>query len=173
VEGLTTFAATHRRYIDAQRVVEAAEAQLAAAAAFLRHCDGEQDAGVEILARALMADGQPRHNPFRAFGVPSPALLQRLAAADEAKTIHHLVAVVQRIQGASNSTLQAAQTADTGEFIPRRRVVPKRCNTVPTKSTLSEASGSRGVREGGGVRAPTAAADQGQWLCRYFVGREG
>ena len=109
---LTSFSATHREYIDAQRVVEAAERDLATAAALVRRCDADQDASVDLLARAFAADGQPHDNPFRAFGVRSPALLQRCAAADDAKAIHRLVAAVQRIQGSSSATLQVAQAAD-------------------------------------------------------------
>ena len=60
----------------------------------------------------LERDPQPRASPFRGFGVPSPAVLQRLAAAAEAKAIHKLVAAVQRIEGCAAATLEAAQAAD-------------------------------------------------------------
>ena len=109
---LTAFEATHARYIAAQRVVAAAEGQLAAAAAVVRRCDGEQDVAVDHLARALMLEHQSRASPFRGFGVPSPAVLQRLAAAAEAKAIHKLVAAVGRIEGRAGSTLEAALAAD-------------------------------------------------------------
>jgi len=108
---LTAFAATHARYIAAQRVVEAAEGDLAAAAAVVRRCDAAQDAAIDALARALVLERQPRANPFRGFGVPSPAVMQRLAAAAEAKAIHRLVAAVQRIEGCAAATLEAAQAA--------------------------------------------------------------
>lgn len=109
---VTTFAATHRRYMNAQRAVEAAEAPLAAAQAQLAQRDREQDESITLLARALVRDRQPRANPFRAFGVPSPAAMQRLAVADEAKTIHRLVAAVQQSQAVSKHTRQVAQAAD-------------------------------------------------------------
>jgi len=109
---LTAFATTHARYIAAQRAVEAAEDELTAAAAVVRRCDAEQDAAIDALARALVLDRRPRANPFHGFGVPSPAVLQRRAAAAEAKAIHKLVAAVQRIEGCAASTLEAAQAAD-------------------------------------------------------------
>ena len=109
---LTAFAATHARYIAAQRAVKAAEDNLTTAAAVVQRCDAEQDAAVDALARALVLDRQPRANPFRGFGVPSPAVLQRRAAAAEAKAIHKLVAAVRRIEGCAASTLAAAQAAE-------------------------------------------------------------
>ena len=110
-ERLAAFAVTHGRYTEAQRVVAAAEVKLAAAAAVVRRCDVEQDAAVDALARALLHEGQPRANPFRGLGVPSPAVLQRRAAAAEAKAIHKLVAAVQRLPGCAAPTLQAAEAA--------------------------------------------------------------
>jgi hypothetical protein len=110
-ERLTAFAAMHERYIEAQRIVAAAEVKLAAAAAVVRRCDAEQDAAADHLARALLLEGQPRANPFRGFGVPSPAVLQRRAAAAEAKAIHKLVAAVRRLPGCAAATLKAADAA--------------------------------------------------------------
>src|SRR5438045_3597131 len=81
---LTAFAATHRRYLEAQRAVEVLEGKVAAAAAVVKRCDGEQDAALDALARALIRERQPRANPFRGLGVPSPAVLQRRAAGAEA-----------------------------------------------------------------------------------------
>ncbi len=113
---LTAFAATHARYVAAQRVVEAADRKVADAAAVVRRRNGGQDAAVESLTRALMGEHQPRANPFRGFGVPSPAVLQRLAAATKAQAIHKLVAAAQRLNGCTASTLKAAQTADAAAF---------------------------------------------------------
>ena len=69
---LGRFERVHRNYVNAQRKVDAAESQLRAAQARLAECDAIQDEAVETLARALVADGQPRGNPFEAFGVPAP-----------------------------------------------------------------------------------------------------
>src|SRR6266550_3689661 len=60
----------------------AAGSQLRSAQARLAECDALQDEAVETLARALVADGQPRGNPFEAFGAPAPGTLTRLAFAE-------------------------------------------------------------------------------------------
>src|SRR5436309_2391929 len=76
---LGRFERAHRAYVAAQRKVDAAESRRTAQAR-LAECDAVQDEAVETLARALVADGQPRGNPFEAF-----AALKRgaRAAADE------------------------------------------------------------------------------------------
>ena len=109
---LDRFARVHRTYVNAQRKVDAAEAQLRAAQAHLAECDAIQDDAVETLARALVADGQPRGNPFDAFGAPAPGTLTRLAFAEEAAAVHQLVAAVQRGKDISKATIQAAQAAE-------------------------------------------------------------
>ena len=63
---LGRFERAHRAYVAAQRKVDAAESQLRSAQARLAECDAVQDEAVETLARALVADGQPRGNPFDA-----------------------------------------------------------------------------------------------------------
>jgi hypothetical protein len=81
---LARFERVHRSFVNAQRKVDAAESQLRAAQARLAECDAIQDEAVETLARALVADGQPRGNPFDAFGAPAPGTLMRLPFAEEA-----------------------------------------------------------------------------------------
>jgi hypothetical protein len=108
---LAVFAETHRRYMAAQRKVEAAEAQLASARVRLGRCDAAQDECVDVLARAVVSDGQPRANPFRAFGLPSPASMQRLAMAAEAQAIHELVTALRGRAETSAATLRAAAVA--------------------------------------------------------------
>jgi hypothetical protein len=107
---LTTFTQTHRLYVAAQRKVKAAEARVSAAQARVNECDREQDAHVELLALALMRERRLRINPFRGFGVPSPAVMKRLAVADEAQAIHRLVAAVRR--RCSPATVKVAEAAD-------------------------------------------------------------
>jgi hypothetical protein len=109
---LAAFAATHRRYLDAQGAVAATEARLAVALKQLNDCGGEQDKQVSQMARALVGDGQPRANPFRAFRVPSPASMQRLAMAREAALIHRLVSAVQQSPATSQRTRHVAQAAE-------------------------------------------------------------
>src|SRR2546427_960894 len=109
---LDRFAGVHRTYVNAQRKVDAAEAQLRAAQAHLAECDAIQDEAVETLAKALVADGQPRGNPFDAFGAPAPGTLMRLPFPEEAAAVHQLVMAVQRNKTVGKATIQAAQAAD-------------------------------------------------------------
>ena len=121
---LDRFAGVHRTYVNAQRKVDAAEAQLRAAQAHLAECDAIQDEAVETLARALVADGQPRGNPFDAFGAPAPGTLTRLAFAEEAAAVHQLVAAVQRSKDISKATIQAAQAAEKAANIVEEELAP-------------------------------------------------
>jgi len=105
---LTAFTAAQHHYAAAQRKVEAVEARQQAALA----CDAAQDDAVEALARALVAAGQPRRNPFAAFGMPAPSAIKKIPFADEAQAIHALVAAVQRNKTVGKATLQAAQAAE-------------------------------------------------------------
>ena len=109
---LADFARAHRKYVVAQRAVEAAEAKLRAAQTRVTQRDGAQDAAVEALARALVADGLSRRNPFEPFGAAAPGTLTRLAFAEEAQAIHELAAAVQRRPESSKSTRHAAEAAD-------------------------------------------------------------
>lgn len=72
----------------------------------------DQDRAVDELARALVADGQPRSNPFGAFGPLAPGKLMEIPAPDAARAVHQLVAAVLRAKALSKPTLQAAQTAE-------------------------------------------------------------
>ena len=143
---LGRFERAHRAYVAAQRKVDAAESQLRSAQARLAECDAVQDEAVETLARALVADGQPRGNPFEAFGAPAPGTLTRLVFAEEAEAVHALVATVQRSKGVSKATLQAAQT-------PTRRHASwcrpsHRSRSSRTPSATPAAHGTRWPRAG-------------------------
>lgn len=107
------FADAHGTYAAAHRAVEAAEATLRAGQESVLARDGEQDAAVEELARALVTERQPRHNPFAVFGLPSPSRIQSMAMASEAKAIHQLVAAVQRNAAISETTRRAALAAES------------------------------------------------------------
>jgi hypothetical protein len=121
---LERFERAHRAYVAAQRKVDAAESQLRTAQTRLAECDAVQDEAVETLARALVADGQPRGNPFEAFGAPAPGTLKRLVFAEEAGTVHALVAAVQRSKGVSKATVQAAQAADKAARVVVQALAP-------------------------------------------------
>ena len=109
---LDAFAAAHRRYCEAQRKVDKAEAALGNGQARLAHLDADQDDAVEALALCLANDGQPRTQPFGSLSNFGPAKLKTLPVADEAKAIHDLVATLQRNKSLSHATRSAAQNAE-------------------------------------------------------------
>jgi hypothetical protein len=121
---LRRFEQAHRSYVGAQRKVDAAESQMRAAQAGLAELDAAQDDAVETLARALVADGQPRGNPFADFDAPAPGTLMRLSFPEEAAAVHQLVAAVLRSKGASEVTTQAAQAADKAARAVEQALAP-------------------------------------------------
>ncbi|HVO22037.1 MAG TPA: hypothetical protein VMW56_00250 [Candidatus Margulisiibacteriota bacterium] len=121
---LTAFASAQQSYAEAQRNVETAEAQLVKGQARLSRCDAVQDDAVEALARALLADGQPRRNPFAAFGGAPPWAIKKLKAAPEAKAVHQLTGAVQRSNMVSKAVLEAAQAADAAARTVEAALLP-------------------------------------------------
>lgn len=119
---LGRFERVHRNYVNAQRKFESAESQFRAAQTQLVDCDAIQDEAVENLARALVGDGQPRGNPFEAFGAPAPGTLTRLPFAEAPQSVHQLVATVQRSKGASKGTIEAAEAADKAATVVEEAV---------------------------------------------------
>jgi len=109
---LVRFQREHRRYFAAQRKVIAIERRLRTARERLSRLDAAQDEAVETLARALVADGHRRRNPFAAFGAPSPSRVARLPFADEVDVVHRLVAAVRRGGALGERTSEAARAAD-------------------------------------------------------------
>src|SRR5690349_4968130 len=109
---LQRFTEAHRSYVHAQSKVDDAETELGAAHARLEKLDAVQDHALEMLAKAVALDGQPRKNPFTAFGGESPSAIADLDDAEEADAIHRLVATMLRSKGLSKQTIQAAQAAD-------------------------------------------------------------
>ena len=161
---LGRFERAHRAYVAAQRKVDAAESQLRSAQARLAECDAVQDEAVETLARALVADGQPRGNPFEAFGAPAPGTLTRLVFAEEAEAVHALVAAAQRSKGVSKATLQAAQTADKAARVVVQALAP----VAKLQDTVRDARRTRDAVAQGWEstlaalkRGARAAADEG------------
>ena len=121
---LAAFERAHRAYADAQQKVDNAEAQLSAAQGRLGERDAVQDEAVEALAVALVADGQPRLNPFAAFAAPAPTAIMRLPVADETKAVHALVSAVQRNKSVTKPTLQAAQDLDKAACAVEQALAP-------------------------------------------------
>jgi hypothetical protein len=121
---LTAFERAHRGYVSAQRRVGTAESHLRAAQVWLAACDRLQDDAVETVARALVADGKPRGNPFEELGVPAPGTLKQLPIAEEAQAVHALVAGVLRLTEASAATREAANEADTAARTAEEALAP-------------------------------------------------
>ena len=79
---------------------------------------------MEELARALVADGQPRTNPFAAFDAAAPSIIRQMNFGEEAKAIHALTAVVQGNQAVSKATRRAAQAAEEAANTMEAELVP-------------------------------------------------
>ena len=109
---MTAFASAHRSYAAAQSTVDAAETELRKGRAHLARCDAVQDVAVEGLARALVADGQPRANPFAEFETGSPFAVKKLSGTEQAKTIRTLVDLIRESKTAGMATRRAAQAAE-------------------------------------------------------------
>ncbi len=136
---LQRFAEVHKSYASAERKVDAAESELAAAQARVEKLDAVQDHALEQLAKAVAIDGQPRKNPFAAFGAESPSVIARAAFGEEAEQIQRLVATVVRSKGVSAATIQVAQAADKAA-----RAVEQTCVAiVKIEQTVLEARRKR------------------------------
>jgi len=140
---LGRFERVHRRYVDAQRKVDAAESQLRAAQARLEESEALQDEAVEMVARTLVMDGEPRANPFEAVGTPAPSVITRLPSAEEVQAVHALAAAVQRSTKVSKATFQAAQAADKAAQVVEQALaaVAKQQDGVRDARRLREAVG--------------------------------
>jgi hypothetical protein len=161
---LGRFERVHQQYVNAQRKVDVAESQLRTVQARLAECDAVQDEAVETLARALVADGQPRGNPFDVFGAPAPGTLTRLPFAEEAQAVHQLVAVVQRSKTVSKATIQAAQAADKAARVVEQALAPvaKLQESVRDARRMRDAVGQGWESALAALRRGTrAAADEG------------
>jgi hypothetical protein len=121
---VTAFAAAHRAYSEAQHVVETAETQLRAGQSQVAVRDTAQDAALEELARALVAGGQPRNNPFAAFDTAAPSAVKVMAPGDAAKVIRKLAAAVQADPTAGKPARRAAQLADEAAQAVEGDLVP-------------------------------------------------
>jgi hypothetical protein len=121
---LDAFQRAQRAYAGAQDKVEAAEAALHAAHERLAQRDREQDNAVDVLARALIAEGQSRSKPFAGYGGPTPAVLINMPAGEAAQQIHALVTALQRNSGLSKATQQAIAAADKAAHATEKVLAP-------------------------------------------------
>ncbi len=119
---LSVFAAVQREYKTAHDKVQAAGNSVGVAQMRLGELDVEQSATVDAVARALIAEGRPRGNPFRDLLPLGPGRLVALPAAEEAKTIHQLVQALRQAKGIGKPTLAAAQAAEKAALAVERQV---------------------------------------------------
>lgn len=140
-ERLAVFEKTHVALEKAQVVFSTAEAKLKEARAEGKKCDAEQDHAVEMLARALVADGHARSKPFVAFGGLPPGKLKGLPPTEEARAIHALVGEMKKGKNLSATTLAAAAAAD---------LVAAKVEALPKNISKLEAAASeaRRIRDG-------------------------
>lgn len=161
---LTAFARTQRAYADAQRKVTAVEKQLAAAQRRVSENEAAQGEAIEMLARALVTDGQPRGNPFAAFGAPSPYGIRRLPVADGLKALSVLLAAVQRSKTASKATLQTARDVEKVRRAVEQAQAPIDKLVVSlhdARRTRDAVGGNWDAALGALKRGARAAADEG------------
>ncbi len=111
-ERLERFERVHGEYVEAQQKVEAAKSGLRAAKARVSTCGTRQEKAVETLARSLVNDGQPRANPFEAFGAPAPSVVSKPPAVTAAKAVHQLVTAVRAHETGSKKTIEAVRAAE-------------------------------------------------------------
>jgi len=135
---LDAFAEAHRRYLEAQRKVDAIEAQIGACQEAL---DVENGRAIEPLARALVTDGAARSNPFAAFGADSPSAIKNLPLAEQAKAIRSLAASVQRHDAVSPAAVKAARTAEQAA----EKMVAALDNVTTLQGKLQQARHARDV----------------------------
>ncbi len=109
---LKEFAEVHRTYADAQRRVDEAEAKLDAEKLRLQHVETDQDEAIEQLARCLVADGQPRLNPFDAFGAEAPGRIKGMPPSDKVAATTTLVGALRRNQALPSATQDAVQRTE-------------------------------------------------------------
>jgi len=110
---LDAFASAHAAYAQAQDSVESAEAQLLGRQTLLNRLDAQQDETLEDIARVLVAEKQPRVNPFATISTETPTTFKRLNFGEKSKAIQVLAANVQADPQTSEALRRAAQAAST------------------------------------------------------------
>lgn len=86
---LSGFASITRSHVAADLEVNTAAAKLRAGSKNLQLREAGQDAAVESLARALIADGQSRTNPFAPFGSGPPSTAKQLKVVSPMPRCRH------------------------------------------------------------------------------------
>ena len=105
---LAAFEKVHRGYASAQAEVIKAAASLRRQQSVVDGCAQVQADGLSGLASALVGDGLPRMNPFRALGQPAPSTLADLGHRKSAQVSLLVVQAVRSRQGNSRASLKLA-----------------------------------------------------------------
>jgi hypothetical protein len=106
---LAAFVEANRTLVDAERKIDEAEGKLAAGRLQLAQRGADHDDAVELLARRLVNDGQPRTNPFSAFGSVAPGDIRRMGPPEAVRATRALIAAMQRGNHLSPPTAKAVQ----------------------------------------------------------------
>lgn len=148
-ERLQRFEEVHRNYTSAQKKVDAAEAQYLAVQAGLEKLDETLNETVEGLAVALVQEGQPRRNPFEAFGAPAPSGVTKLSFTEKTAVVRKLVATVVRSRNVTEATIKAAQAAEEAARALEHAMLP----VAKLEENVRHA---RGLRDAVGIDWDTA-----------------
>ncbi|HEX7407052.1 MAG TPA: hypothetical protein VF515_05305 [Candidatus Binatia bacterium] len=106
---LGAFDRAQQGYADAHAKVLQAEASLETAQVEFRT---EQEAVVDGLARALLADGQPLRHPFAGFGAATQGAIMHMPPGEVVKALPQLIATIRRSKTLGKLTLQALPAAE-------------------------------------------------------------
>jgi hypothetical protein len=95
------YLAWHTRYVARAQREEQTQAQLEAARGELADADAIRDEATLALDRALIADGAPKANSFKAWGAPAPSRFIDAPIAEQGKLVRGLVAKLKRAKATS------------------------------------------------------------------------
>ncbi|MDI3285502.1 hypothetical protein [Polyangium sp. 15x6] len=109
---VAAFQKVHADYSAADAAARKASDALRAQQEKVAEADVDQDDSVDTLANVLPADGLPRANPFKPFGVAAPHKVKDLGYAREAKVLLGLEkAILKKKASFSPQTVEAAKAA--------------------------------------------------------------
>lgn len=133
----------HSRYASRAEAVARLEASLEVAREALAQADAVRDEATLALDRALIADGAPKKNSFKAFGAPAPAALIDASLEDQGRAVRALIGKLKRAKdssGAVKSALKALEKADAA-------VTPKASKVKGAVEALAAARKERDALE--------------------------
>ncbi len=103
------FAATHRRFVEAQSAVDAMQRRVDVANEQIAADEAIHDQAFEQLLIALLTDGKPRTNPIAEYGVNAPARLLTKTTAFKLAAVAALVPAVLADGAVSAKTREKAE----------------------------------------------------------------